>query len=188
MKIQRFEEFINEQNGFLPSPTGNPSRLSKKLYYYVRSEEFIEWFGDWINDSQNSSKVVGDNGEPLLVYHGSYKDDINNFKPSYGSRESENKTIYFTNSKKNAKTYGKKLYSCFLNIRNMYDINAYGECYNDPHGERGYDIVMKAESVDTEEYDGSVVYNIIDVKEPTDKGESADDYIVFDSRQVKIMK
>lgn len=70
----------------------------------------------------------------------------------------------------------------------MYDINAYGECYNDPHSERGYDIVMKAESVDTEEYDGSVVYNIIDVKEPTDKGESADDYIVFDSRQVKIMK
>ena len=88
MKLQRFEEFINESgNGFLPSPTGNPTRLSKKLYYYVRSEEFIEWFGDWINEPQNSSKVIGDNGEPLLVYHGSYNDNITEFKPNFSGRD-----------------------------------------------------------------------------------------------------
>lgn len=183
MKIKKFDNFINEQNGFLPSPEGNPSRLSKKLWHYVRTKEFIDWFGDWINDKENSSKVVGYNGEPLLVYHGSFKSDIKEFKPSFSSYFSENKTIFFTTSKKNAKTYGKNIYPCFLNIRNMYKINAHNSNFHD----YGHNIVKEAENVDITEYDGSVIYNIIDVKEPKDKGEIADDYIVFSAKQVKII-
>ena len=35
----------------------------------VFSKPFINWFGDWINDPANASKVVDENGEPLVVYH-----------------------------------------------------------------------------------------------------------------------
>ena len=35
----------------------------------TRSENFKRWFGDWENHPENSSKVVDENGEPLVVYH-----------------------------------------------------------------------------------------------------------------------
>jgi len=35
----------------------------------VYSDEFINWFGDWVNNSANASKVVDENGEPLVVWH-----------------------------------------------------------------------------------------------------------------------
>nr|DAH51597.1 MAG TPA: PolyVal ADP-Ribosyltransferase [Caudoviricetes sp.] len=34
------------------------------------TDSFKAWFGDWINDPKNSSKVIDENGEPLIVYHG----------------------------------------------------------------------------------------------------------------------
>jgi hypothetical protein len=41
----------------------------------VYSDEFINWFGDWLaEDKTNASKVVDENGEPLVVYHGGAKD------------------------------------------------------------------------------------------------------------------
>lgn len=40
----------------------------------VYSNAFINWFGDWINDPSNASKVVDENGEPLVVYHGTTSD------------------------------------------------------------------------------------------------------------------
>ena len=41
----------------------------------VYSDEFTEWFGDWTaEEKENVSKVVDENGEPLVVWHGSNKD------------------------------------------------------------------------------------------------------------------
>lgn len=40
------------------------------LYAKTHTEEFINWFGDWINDPENSSKAVDKNGEPLILFHG----------------------------------------------------------------------------------------------------------------------
>ena len=36
----------------------------------VRTKRFKNWFGDWEKDKKNASKVVDENGEPLVVYHG----------------------------------------------------------------------------------------------------------------------
>ena len=33
-------------------------------------DNFKEWFGDWENDSENASKIVDEDGKPLVVYHG----------------------------------------------------------------------------------------------------------------------
>lgn len=39
----------------------------KRVYYGVHTDYFIDWFGDWIKDPENSSIVVDENGEPKIV-------------------------------------------------------------------------------------------------------------------------
>ena len=70
------------------APNGKPSNLTLEQYRLVRTPAFKAWFGDWENDAENSSKVVDENGEPLVLWHGSYikfdvfinTGDKNNFK------------------------------------------------------------------------------------------------------------
>lgn len=58
-----------DSKGRLLAPNGKPSNLPERLYAQVRTKEFKDWFGDWQNDPKNASKVVDENGEPLVVYH-----------------------------------------------------------------------------------------------------------------------
>ena len=52
------------------APNGKPSNLTHEQYHLVRSLEFKAWFGDWEHDPANASKVIDENGEPLIVYRG----------------------------------------------------------------------------------------------------------------------
>jgi len=52
------------------APNGKPSNLTPEQYRLVRTPEFKKWFGDWENSPETASKVVDENGEPLVVYHG----------------------------------------------------------------------------------------------------------------------
>lgn len=54
----------------LKAPNGKPSNLTHEQHKLVRTKAFKDWFGDWENDPKNASKVVDDNGEPLVVWHG----------------------------------------------------------------------------------------------------------------------
>ena len=47
-------------------------KLKESKEDIIYSKEFKEWFGDWENDPEHSSKVVDENGKPLAVYHGSF--------------------------------------------------------------------------------------------------------------------
>jgi hypothetical protein len=58
------DEFVRKE-GFINEGVGE----NREIY----TDEFKNWFGDWINDPQNASKIVDENGEPLVVYHGSAK-------------------------------------------------------------------------------------------------------------------
>ena len=64
---------------FMLAPNGKPTNLTEQQWLQVRTQEFKDWFGDWENDPENASKVVDDNGEPLVVYHGGAR-NINAFK------------------------------------------------------------------------------------------------------------
>ena len=55
---------------WMKAPNGNPTKLTERQWLQVRTPEFKAWFGDWENDPANASKVVDENGEPLVVYHG----------------------------------------------------------------------------------------------------------------------
>lgn len=56
---------------YMKAPNGADTNLTAEQWAMVRTKNFKEWFGDWENDPENASKVVDENGEPMVVYHGS---------------------------------------------------------------------------------------------------------------------
>lgn len=89
----------------LLAPNGKQSNLNAEQYKLVRSSAFKKWFGDWEKDPENSSKVVDENGEPLVVYHGS-KVIFNKFEitDNYNTRQYENELFWFSKNKETAKS------------------------------------------------------------------------------------
>lgn len=67
------EKAINEGT-FMKAPNGKDTKLSEDQWAMVRTSNFKEWFGDWENDPENASKVVDENGEPMVVYHNTDKE------------------------------------------------------------------------------------------------------------------
>ena len=69
------------------------------------TESFKEWFGD--------SKVVDENGEPMIVYHGAPVEK-NSMNQDYN---------FFTESKGEAKTFGNIIHPVFLKIENIKNVD-----------------------------------------------------------------
>lgn len=46
----------------------------------IRSDNFMEWFGDWEKNPEKASKVVDEGGKPLVVYHGTRQGRFTEFK------------------------------------------------------------------------------------------------------------
>lgn len=106
--------------GGLIAPNGKSSNLTPEQYKLVRTPAFKAWFGDWENDPENASKVVDENGEPLVAYHGT-DEKFNIFSYDVIDTKSNYYDIigfYFTFNKPIGKSaYGKFVKTCFLNIR-----------------------------------------------------------------------
>lgn len=102
------------------APNGKPSNLTPEQYKLVRTPAFISWFGDWINSPETASKVVDENGEPMVAYHGT-DEKFNEFLYKVINTTSNYYDIigfYFTLIKPLKKSgYGGIIKSCFLNIR-----------------------------------------------------------------------
>ena len=65
--------------------------------FKVYTPNFKQWFGDWQNDPENASKIVDENGEPLVVYHGTKNGvKINNIDLS----KSDDSISFFTTNDK----------------------------------------------------------------------------------------
>lgn len=47
---------------------------NRKINKITQSKQFIRWFGDWQNSHAKASKVVDNNGEPLVLYHQTEKE------------------------------------------------------------------------------------------------------------------
>lgn len=102
------------------APNGQPSNLNAVQYVQVRTPAFKTWFGNW-ESGKTASKVVDENGEPQIMYHGSTA-DISEFSKEflgvgvdqYGSG------FYFTSEKHTASGYAHQtgaVYPTFLNVR-----------------------------------------------------------------------
>ena len=117
------------------APNGKPSNLTPEQYRLVRTQAFKNWFGDWeklamtklydagIDEismkrlSEGVSKVVDENGEPLVVYHGTKKDftvfgtenKLSEYLPEYRHLYSwKMNTHYFHKDKQYSETFGSK--------------------------------------------------------------------------------
>ena len=120
-----------EQGGnVLLAPNGKPSNLTPEQYKLVRTPEFKAWFGDWENDPANASKVVDENGEPLVVYHGT-KDKFFVFDLTKVGTKTDTgmwgSGFYFSSNKNYAETYSKKAYDyntgkVLSNVGYIYDV------------------------------------------------------------------
>lgn len=74
------------------------------------NDNFIEWFGN--------SKIVDDDGKPLVVYHGTNREIDVLFPSKYGSN---GPGIYLTPYKEIAETHGKFLMELYVKIENDND-------------------------------------------------------------------
>ncbi len=131
------EKMENGGSVAMLAPNGKPSRLTPEQYRLVRTPEFKQWFGQWDTDPKNSSKVVDENGEPLVVYHtDNYPCDsekhqikIFNSEQKYEQTKLETpsgKAFYFTWDIGLALEFSRckydiardRVYELFLNVRN----------------------------------------------------------------------
>lgn len=108
----------NAKGKLLVYPNGPISNLNEKQYAQVRTKAFIRWFGDWTNDPENASKVTDENGEPLVVYHGTNK--------KFDIFTEQLNGIYFTTDTEYAKNISLSkgaispiIIPAFLNIKNL---------------------------------------------------------------------
>lgn len=111
---------------FMKAPNGKETNLTEDQWLAVRTAAFKNWFGDWEKDPQNASKVVDENGEPRVVYHGTYGDFTVFDKAMIGSATDYGlwgRGFYFTNMENTP--YGNKKLALFLNFRNPFIFNDY---------------------------------------------------------------
>lgn len=103
------------------APNGERSNLTLEQWITVRTPEFKAWFGDWELDPENASKVVDENGEPLVVYHGTGARFSEFSYDELGSREG---SFFFAQNIEDAQGYSSGIIMpVFLNLRNPISFN-----------------------------------------------------------------
>ena len=171
---KELNEGVNQQ---LLAPNGKPSNLSTNLWQIVRTPQFKAWFGDWENNPNGASKVVDENGEPMVMIHNTYSKFT-----KFDTKKSIAKSgaIWFANEKAQQYIGGFRTNNeipmtqmyCFLRIMNP--------CYEGMDAayyakEEGYDGVIVSE-------DGanvSIVYSSNQIKSINNLGDFS-----FDSEDI----
>lgn len=161
-----------DSEGHLLAPNGKKSNLTERQYAQVRTKAFKDWFGDWENDPENASKVVDENGEPLVVYHSTNK-IFNTYKERDGIHFGSYNTALGVANEKFDPTFdtieeaqasiakGKfRINQVFLNIRNP---------------KQSKDLGTGWKQLITEGFDGGL-YRAVE-------GDTS--FVVFDSNQIK---
>ena len=137
---------------YMTAPNGEKTKLDAEQWATVRTTNFKNWFGDWENEPENASKVVDENGEPMVVWHGRSA-EFNTFEKKEGVRfimglEDKVKAegFFFSPDKGLAEEFASNssrhrggkanVVPCFLNIRKPMDLTGedYDRIYEDVTG------------------------------------------------------
>ena len=155
--------------------SSSPSFIDDRILHFLNSV-----------NKKDVSQVVDENGEPLVVYHGTENGGFTVFDKDLIASEGG---FYFNDRKAVADEYAaapdgheplgeSKVYSVFLNMRNPYIKDFKGERYNEFWTEM--DVVKE------DGYDGFIAKNIVDNRfSDSENTIPSTDYIVLDSTQVK---
>ena len=106
----------------LLAPNGKPSNLTAEQYKLVRTPAFKKWFGDWEKDPENASKVVDENGEPLVCYHQSDSEKIDVFKPK--SNKNKVNDFFFFSTTEQSFLQRKHTYKFFLSPKKTFSTHS----------------------------------------------------------------
>lgn len=193
----------NNGNHIDAAPNGNSSILFQTLLNHfngdrkaaieaktkVYSDEFINWFGDWINDPSNASKVVDENGEPLVVYHYSDDETLTKFSTDFDNYFSKSggtkKAIFFTEDNPSEEERGSNFITkrknkivAFLNIK---DLKTYKGTKEDLHNQgTSYREVVNKSAEENDVYGGVHMEDFDD-----NKKEHQSIWIIHSPNQVK---
>ena len=178
----------------MKAPNGKPSNLTPEQWKLVRTPQFKAWFGDWENDPENASKVVDENGEPLVVYHGTnsefYYFDKNSESNTYGTSQGF-QGFFFTKSKGRSGDYALSkedlkggdaiVISAFLSLKNPNIKDAKNQSW----------VNVYPEQIDNSfdnKNDGVITYNILDGATSYSywNNNPDDNYIAFEPNQIKL--
>ena len=189
--VLRSEEYTSEMQSikdkaiadgtFMKAPNGNSTNLTEKQWLQVRTKNFKDWFGDWENNPANASKVVDENGEPLVVYHHTNNSNLVEFSSdfeNYFTKDGGTKEAIFFDENKTGVLGRKYDIPVFLNIK---DLNEYNETKEQLH-QRGtsYRAVVN-ESANKNNIDGGVHMKNFD----DNKMEHQSIWIVHNPNQIK---
>lgn len=105
---------------FMKAPNGRPTNLTERQWLQVRTKAFKDWFGNWETNPSEASKVVDENGEPLVVYHGTNADNITAFSLE---KAKHNTGIFLSKSKNVARSYVDWLNIDYYGKINNYELD-----------------------------------------------------------------
>ena len=191
--FKALKDIIKNQKGTSNVLTDVVNVFAKKQ---TETPEFKKWFGE--------SKVVDENGRPLVVYHGSDK-IFDMFDPNMS--KSENQKFYFTDNSWVAARYhgrgrteylnvsdekelsqrmqdgtlvkgvpGSNIYPVYLSLKNPKIIDYKGEFKSRD---------FKRELYQSAGHDGLIIRNIKDANFYTENWPTSDIYIAFEPTQIK---
>jgi hypothetical protein len=118
------------------APNGTPSEIPESIYHITKTKDFIEWFGDYkeayrLRNVKNAfvdcSKVLTENYEPQLVWHGSghlFSYFLFDRFPAAYFAVNKSYAEWFAN--RDATRQGGYLYPFFLDIRRPLDLTLFG--------------------------------------------------------------
>jgi hypothetical protein len=203
MQVQaqaEYDEVAAQYQGteqWMRAPNGNPTKLNERQWVQVRTPAFKAWFGDWekfagvqggvFSDANKEvSKVVDENGEPLVVYHGTDTGGFTRFFDTGGEKRGD-LGIFTTSNRNMAATYVKRgrakdidlgevtdedvedprpadgesgIYASFLNIRDVYESDFDGATWS---GERpGQYVVVNEDGDQLSTDDGTMYFELFD--------------------------
>jgi hypothetical protein len=101
---------------WMKAPDGSQTQLTQRQWVQVRTPQFKEWFGDWEKahatggvwaTKEDVSKVVGSDGEPLVVYHGTDKGGFMAFNQPGGTKRGD-LGVFTTSNEGMARSYVRK--------------------------------------------------------------------------------
>lgn len=118
-----YQAVIDQYQGtdaWMKAPNGQPTKLTERQWVQVRTPSFAAWFGPWQeygfgtekgtvwNDDKGLvSKAIDENGEPLVVYHGTDKGGFMAFSQPGGERRGD-LGIFTTPNRDMASSYVRK--------------------------------------------------------------------------------
>ncbi|MDR1459039.1 MAG: hypothetical protein LBI60_02355, partial [Bacteroidales bacterium] len=123
-EMESIKEAAIANGTFMKAPNGKDSKLNEREWLQVRTGNFKQWFGDWENDPENASKVVDENGEPLVVWHnGTFGKGTENYVPNgamhFGTHRAAEHRVKTTNRSGNKDKDKRSFTGVFLNIKNI---------------------------------------------------------------------